>query len=141
MLLAGVLFCGPVKETTFPCRLLNDERYLRLVQNRSLPGGDAESFGIIKDAVYDLWSGPSGLDLAVAKALLAVRRILDSMTNCGAKWPVAASRLSSRSSPSSSTTLWIVTRSTCRGAEKRCQVYPQPDGKLMPACVYNCLRR
>ena len=26
-------------------------------------------------------------------------------------------------------------------ARKCCQVYPQPDGRLVPACVHNCLRR
>jgi len=26
-------------------------------------------------------------------------------------------------------------------ARKCCQVYPQPDGKLIPACIHNCLKR
>lgn len=122
-------------------RLLNDQRYLKLVQNRSLPGADADSFGIIKDAVYDLWSAPGELGEEPRKALQAVRQILDSFGQCGPK--CACGGVTPEQSIKSIFIHHFMDRHNfdLSRARKCCQVYPQPDGRLMPACVYNCLRR
>ena len=122
-------------------RLLSNDRYLQLVENRSLPGSDAGALDIIKDAIYELWAGPDGLDAGSRKALLAVRRILDSMTHCGPG--CGCGGVTAEQSIKSVFIHHFMDRHTfdLSRARKCCQVYPQPDGKLMPACVYNCLRR
>ena len=128
--------------TFVPIRqLLDTERYLDLLKNRALPGTDAESFALIQDAMYELWSGPAGLAPDSQKTLAAVRQLLDAI-NCGPRGPCSAIAATERSVKS----VFIhhfMDRHTfdLSRARKCCQVYPLADGRLMPACVYNCLRR
>lgn len=145
-------------------RLINADRYLRLIQNRALFGTDAESFRHVTDAVYDLWSGaatplprpkinletlecPPEESCACSqfiseKALKTIKNLLTSATASGGYSPQKAWRAGERAVKS----IFIhqfMDRHTfdLARARKCCQVYPQPDGSLMPACVYNCLKR
>jgi hypothetical protein len=123
-------------------RLVDTNRYLDIAQNRALFGTDADSFAAIKDAIYDLWSGPAALAPDSQKAIAAVKRLLTSIASAGAYCPGKAAALAERSIKS----VFIhhfMDRHTfdLSRARKCCQVYPQPDGRLIPACVYNCLRR
>ena len=123
-------------------QLLEVDRYLDLVQNRALVGTDAESFDRIRDAMYDLWSGPAGARPDSIKALRAMRRLLDEANGSG-RFSASAVAAAAEKSLKSIFIHHFMDRysfdlSRCR---KCCQVYPQPDGKLVPACVYNCLRR
>jgi 7,8-dihydro-6-hydroxymethylpterin dimethyltransferase len=145
-------------------QLVTADRYLRLIQNRALFGTDAESFRQITDAVYDLWSGAAAplprprirLDTIEAvpqescacspflseQALKTIRHLLVSATASGGYSPRKAWQVGARSVKS----IFIhqfMDRHTfdLSRARKCCQVYPQPDGRLMPACVYNCLKR
>jgi len=119
--------------------MIDAARYLDLIQNRALFGTDADSFGRITDAVYDLWSGPAALSPDSQKALAAIRRLLDEAAKGGysARQAVSVAERSVKS-------IFIHqfmdpdTFDLSR-ARKCCQVYPQPDGRLIPACVRNCL--
>jgi 7,8-dihydro-6-hydroxymethylpterin dimethyltransferase len=145
--------------------LVSSDRYLQLIQNRAIFGTDAESFRHVTGAVYDLWSGllaPPSAPVGQAsrlsacapgepcacsqfvsdKALKTIKNLLSSATASGGYTPAKAWRAGERSVKS----IFIhqfMDRHTfdLSRARKCCQVYPQPDGRLMPACVYNCLKR
>ncbi|MBI5384021.1 MAG: radical SAM protein [Verrucomicrobia bacterium] len=143
-------------------RLVNAERYLRLIQNRAIFGTDAESFREITDAVYDLWSAPPlprpRVNLATLecapeescacsqfvseKALQTIKHLLNAATATGGYSPKQAWAIGERSVKSIFVHQFM-DRDTfdLSRARKCCQVYPQPDGTLIPACVYNCLKR
>ncbi len=63
-------------------QMVNAERYMDLIQNRAIFGTDSESFQLITDAVYDLWSGPAALSPDSRKTLDAVRTT-DRLDHCG----------------------------------------------------------
>ena len=120
--------------------LVEADQYLCMIQNRGLLGTDAESFRRIQDAVYELWSGPAALAPDSQKALGAVRQLLASATSCGGYAPGRAFSAAERSIKS----IFIhqfMDRHTfdLSRVRKCCTVYPQPDGRLVPACVRNCL--
>lgn len=123
-------------------RMIEVERYLDLIRNRALFGTDEESFQQVTDAVYALWSGPAAMSPDSKKALAAVKRLLAQATSCGCYQPGQAWAAAERSVKS----IFIhqfMDRHTfdLSRARKCCQVYPQPDGRLVPACVFNCLKR
>jgi uncharacterized radical SAM superfamily Fe-S cluster-containing enzyme len=123
-------------------RLADVDRYLDMIQNRALFGTDAGSFQRVKEAVYELWSGPAALAPDSRKALAAVRGLLESIRCCGGFHP---SKVAAVVDPSIKSVFihHFMDRDTfdLARARKCCNVYPLPDGRLMPACVYNCLRR
>jgi 7,8-dihydro-6-hydroxymethylpterin dimethyltransferase len=123
-------------------KLFDADRYLDVLQNRAMLGTDGETYDQIRAAIYDLWSGPAGMAPDSSKALGAVRELLNriqtaGMCNCRAGVAAASGLLKS---------IFIhhfMDRHTfdLSRARKCCQVYPLADGRIMPACVYNCLRR
>lgn len=123
-------------------RFVQIDRYLDMVQNRAIFGADPESFEAAREAVYDLWSGPAALVPDSEKALAAARRLLESVCGCGGARSPAALTAAGRAIKS----IFIhhfMDRDTfdLSRARKCCNVYPLADGRMMPACVYNCLRR
>ncbi len=123
-------------------QMVNAEQYLDLIRNRAIFGTDEQSFRTVTDAVYELWSGPAALSPDSQKALQAVRRLLGAVTSCGCFQPGQAWAAAERSVKS----IFIhqfMDRHTfdLSRARKCCQVYPQADGRLVPACVFNCLKR
>ena len=145
-------------------QLVNADRYLRLIQNRALFGTDPESFRHITDAVYDLWSAPiaplprpkinlESVECAPEEscacsqfvsegALKTIKGLLNAATATGGFSPKKVWAIGERSVKS----IFIhqfMDRDTfdLSRARKCCQVYPQPDGTLIPACVRNCLKR
>lgn len=141
-------------------RVVSAERYLGLIQNRAIFGTDADSFQQVTDAVYDIWAGmpqlpgigqtlsDGGCGPSCAcnpflsdQALKAVRKLLTRAT-AGGYSPRKAMETGERSVKSIFIHQFMDpdTFDLAR-VRKCCQVYPQPDGKLMPACVFNNLRR
>lgn len=144
-------------------RLLSAERYLDLIQNRAIFGTDAESFHQVTDAVYDLWAGSDGSDgdaglgcetsgcapgaacacnpFLSEQALKTVKNLLSKAT-AGGYSPRKAFELGERSVKSIFIHQFMDADTfDLSRARKCCQVYPQPDGRLIPACVHNNLRR
>ena len=122
--------------------LVEVDRYLDLVQNRAIFGTDAESFAAITDAVYELWSGPAALSPDSKRALDAVRKLLRSVTGNGGYSPRQAMSVAERSIKSIFIHQFMDPDSfDLSRARKCCQVYPQPDGRMIPVCVHNCLKR
>lgn len=124
----------PVKE------LVSVDRYLDILQNRAILGTDPEGFEAVREAVYALWSGPSALAPDSRSALAAIRRLIESISCCGGFRPKVAMALVERSIKS----IFVhgfMDRHTfdLARARKCCNVYAQADGRLIPACVRNCL--
>jgi uncharacterized radical SAM superfamily Fe-S cluster-containing enzyme len=123
-------------------QMVNAERYMDLIQNRAIFGTDAENFQAITDAVYDLWSGPAALSPDSEKALNAVRRLIASMNSDGAYSPRRALNVAERSVKSIFIHQFMDPDTfDLSRARKCCQVYPQLDGRMIPVCVNNCLKR
>ena len=123
-------------------RLVAIDRYLDAIENRALFGTDAEGFDAVKAAVYDLWSGPAAMAPDSQRALGAIKRLL-ARVGSGAEYePRRAVRLAERSVKSIFVHAFMdpYTFDLAR-ARKCCNVYPRADGRLLPACIYNCLRR
>ena len=123
-------------------QMIDAERYLDLLQNRAMLGTDAESFSAITDAVYELWSGPAALSPDSQKALGAIRRLLACATACGGYSPHRALTVAERSVKSIFIHQFMDPGTfDLSRARKCCQIYPQLDGRLIPVCVHNCLKR
>jgi len=123
-------------------QMVNAERYLDLIQNRAIFGTDAESFQCVTDAVYELWSGPAALLPDSRKALDAIRKLLASATADGGYAPGKAIGVAERAVKSIFIHQFMDPETfDLSRARKCCQVYPQPDGRMIPVCVHNCLKR
>ncbi len=122
-------------------QMVDAERYMDLIQNRAIFGTDSDSFELITDAVYDLWSGPAALSPDSEKALQAVRHLLASTTANGGYSPRRALSVAERSVKSIFIHQFMDPDTfDLSRARKCCQVYPQLDGRMIPVCVRNCLR-
>jgi 7,8-dihydro-6-hydroxymethylpterin dimethyltransferase len=123
-------------------QMVDAERYMDLIQNRAIFGTDADSFQAVTDAVYDLWSGPAALSPDSEKALRAVRQLIDATTAAGGYSPRRALSVAERSVKSIFIHQFMDPDTfDLSRARKCCQVYPQPDGRVIPVCVHNCLKR
>ncbi len=123
-------------------QMVDAQRYMDLIQNRAIFGTDAQSFELATDAVYDLWSGPAALSPDSQKALSAVRRLIAATAGNGGYSPRKAMTVAERALKSIFIHQFMDPDSfDLSRARKCCQVYPQPDGRLIPACVYNCRQR
>jgi uncharacterized radical SAM superfamily Fe-S cluster-containing enzyme len=145
-------------------QMVSEQRYLELIHNRAIFGTDAQSFGLIVDSVYDLWSGavaplprptlnPDATACAPGSAcactqfpsdyaLKSIKHLMNLATEDGGYTPRKAMAAGERSVKSLFIHQFMDRDSfDLARARKCCQVYPQPDGRLMPACVYNCLKR
>jgi 7,8-dihydro-6-hydroxymethylpterin dimethyltransferase len=92
--------------------------------------------------VYELWSGPAALSPDSRKALDAIRKLLASATAEGGYSPGKAIGVAERAVKSMFIHQFMDPETfDLSRARKCCQVYPQLDGRLIPACVHNCLRR
>jgi len=116
-------------------------RYLDILQSRAIVGADADGFELVKDAVYDLWSGPAALAPDSRKALAAIKRLIESVQSGGYR-PKDALAIAERSMKSVFIHAFMDPHTfDLSRARKCCNVYPLPDGRCVPACVHNCLGR
>lgn len=121
------------------------DAYLDIIRNRTLFGTDPENFTKIEEAVYQLWSGPAALAPDSDKALKSVRNLLRQIQtgkSCGCFDPGRVLSVAEREVKSIFVHAFMdpgtfdLTR-----VRKCCQVYPQRDGRFVPACVHNVLGR
>jgi 7,8-dihydro-6-hydroxymethylpterin dimethyltransferase len=127
---------APIKQ------MVDADRYMDLIQNRAIFGTDFDSFQQITDAVYELWSGPAALSPDSQKALGAVRRLIASTTAGSGYSPRQALSVAERSVKSIFIHQFMDPGTfDLSRARKCCQVYPQSDGRMIPVCVHNSLRR
>jgi 7,8-dihydro-6-hydroxymethylpterin dimethyltransferase len=122
-------------------RLVDAAKWLDAITNRTVFGLDEEEHERMKDMIYDLWSGPAGAAPDSEAVMRTLRGILDEM---------AAGRFDARQA-------FSITERRVKSifihafqdadtfdlarARRCCNGYPQPDGRVMPACVHNVLGR
>lgn len=98
----------------------------------------------LREMIYELWSGPVGAVPDSEAILATLRRLLRDLSSpsCGCFNPRVAFTTMERAVKS----IFIhafqdADTFDLARARRCCQSYPQPDGKLIPACVHNVLRR
>jgi len=126
-------------------RLTDAATLMDSLSNRVVFGLDADESDRLKQMIYDLWSGPAGAVPESEEVLATLRSILKEMSSgssCACFDPKKAFTIAERKVKS----IFIHAfqdRQTfdLSRARRCCQAYPQPDGRVIPACVHNCLRR
>jgi uncharacterized radical SAM superfamily Fe-S cluster-containing enzyme len=125
-------------------RLTDAATLMDSLSNRVIFGLDPDEHERLKQMIYDLWSGPSGAVPESKAVLETLRNILKKMsqTSCGSFDPREAFTLAERKVKSIFIHAFQDAETFDLARVRRCcQAYPQPDGKLIPACVHNVLRR
>jgi hypothetical protein len=121
-------------------RLIEESVYLDVIKNQALLNTDLDTLARIKDALYTLWSS-SGMVPDRDAVLRTVKGLLLDLNTLGRGAPhgevlaLGVKRVKSIFIHS------FMDRSTFDLARvvKCCNHYPQPDGRLIPACVRNNL--
>jgi len=124
-------------------RLTDASTLMDSLSNRVIFGLDSGEYERLKQMIYDLWSGPSGVLPDREVVLATLHNILKKMSRSSSSFdPREAFTLVERKVKSifihsfqDAETFDMVRIRRC------CQAYPQPDGRLIPACVQNVLRR
>jgi 7,8-dihydro-6-hydroxymethylpterin dimethyltransferase len=120
-------------------KLLDASKWLDMLANRTVFGLDADEQQRIKDLIYDLWSGPVGAAPDSAAVMQTLRNILDEMAakqfNPRRAFSITERRIKSIfiHAFQDADTFDLARVRRC------CNAYPQPDGRLAPACVHNVL--
>ena len=122
-------------------RLVGASTLLDAVSNRTIFGLDPDEYERLQDLVYELWSGPAARAPDAEAVTRTLRGILRELS-CGCFDAQKAFTLAERRVKSvfihafqDADTFDLARARRC------CNAYPQPDGTLMPGCVYNVLRR
>lgn len=127
-------------------RLVDAATMLDAVANKVVFGLDASEHEQLRTLIYELWSGPAGAvpeSDAVLRTLKGILRELNapSGTSCGCFDPRRAFRLAERRVKSVFIHAFMDAGTFDLARLRRCcQAYPQPDGRLLPACSRNVLR-
>jgi hypothetical protein len=121
-------------------RILEPGAYLDVIANQALLGTDAATLERARESLYALWSA-SGQVPHQQAALATVRRLLLDLQALGPKPSHAATlKLGVRHVKSIFIHHFMDTLTfDLSRAVKCCNHYPQPDGRLIPACIRNCL--
>ncbi|MHC4258790.1 MAG: radical SAM protein [Planctomycetota bacterium] len=122
-------------------QLVDASKMMDSLANRTIFGLDSEEHDRLKDMIYEMWSGPSASAPDSEAVMNTLRTILDEVS-CSRFDPRRAFTLAERHIKSIFIHAFQDAENFDLSRVRRCcQAYPQPDGKLMPACVYNILRR
>ena len=122
-------------------RLVDASRMMDSLANRTIFGLDSEEHDNLKDMIYEMWSGPAGSAPDSEAVMKTLRAIMDEMS-CSCFDPRKAFTVAERRIKS----IFIhafqdVETFDLSRVRRCCQAYPQPDGRLIPICVHNVLRR
>ena len=124
-------------------RLVNAGTMMDSLANRVFFGLDAEEHERMKALVYERWSGPAGAVPDSDRILGTLRRVLRETSGraaCDCFDPRAAFAAGERRVKSVFIHAFQDAGTFDLDRVRRCcQAYPQPDGRLLPACVRNVL--
>jgi 7,8-dihydro-6-hydroxymethylpterin dimethyltransferase len=122
-------------------RLMEASKIMDTLANRTIFGLDGKEYETIKDLIYDLWSGPAGSVPDAEGVLRTLRSLMDKLS-CGCFDPRRTFTLAERKVKSIFIHAFQDARTFDLARVRRCcNAYPQSDGRLMPACVYNVYGR
>lgn len=127
-------------------RLVDASTFMESISNRPIFGLAADEYQKLKSMIYDLWSGPKGMVPDSDAVLATLQGLLREMSSgglaCGAFDPRKAFMTAEKKVKSVFIHAFQDVETFDLSRVRRCcQAYPQPDGRLMPACVHNVLRR
>lgn len=125
-------------------RLADASTMLDSVANKVVFGLDADEHARLKELVYELWSGPAGAVPESEQVLKTLKGILRAMNtpqpDCCGFDPRRAFRIAERRVKSVFIHAFMDADTFDLARLRRCcQAYPQPDGRLLPACARNVL--
>ena len=122
-------------------QLLGASWVMDTLANRAVFGLDEGEHDRVKDMIYELWSGPAGAAPDSETVMKTLRSILDELA--GVRFdPRQAFTVTERRIKSIFVHAFQDAETFDLDRVRRCcNAYPQPDGRMMPVCVYNVLRR
>jgi len=122
-------------------RLVDAATLLDSVANRVFFGLDSAEFQRLRELVYELWSAPAASVPDSEAVLNTVRDLLRHLSR-GCRDPRDTFRLGERRLKSIFIHAFQDAETFDLARARRCcNAYPQSDGRLMPACVYNAFHR
>ncbi|MCP4137378.1 MAG: radical SAM protein [bacterium] len=115
---------------------LGRDKFLEIIANRSLPGVDQNSYSILKERIYELWSAKDCC-ISHEKIIERIREVLREMSTTGFTSKNALSM-----GFDSMKAIYIHHFMDIHNFDfgrlmKCCNPYPQADGRLMPMCAQN----
>jgi len=120
-------------------QLIDASHMMDSLANRTIFGLDKEDTDTVKDLIYDIWSSPNNQDCDLDTVLKVLRQILDQMS-CSCFDPRKVLSVAERHVKSIFIHAFQDAETFDLSRVRRCcQAYPQPDGRLIPACVHNVL--
>ena len=122
-------------------QLVDAETLLDSLANRVVFGLDQSEHEKIKELIYDLWSGPAGTAPDSQKVLKTLKGILKEMSSCSFDPKKAFEQTERRIKSIFIHAFQDADTFDLARVRRCCQAYPQADGRLIPACVNNVLRR
>lgn len=122
-------------------QLVDASKMMDSLANRTVFGLDVDDQEPLRDMVYEIWSGPAGVAPDSKAVMTTLRSLIDEMS-CSCFDPRKAFTIAERHIKS----IFIhafqdVNNFDLSRVRRCCQAYPQPDGKLIPACVHNVIGR
>jgi uncharacterized radical SAM superfamily Fe-S cluster-containing enzyme len=122
-------------------QLVDASRMMDSLANRTVFGLDSHEQENLKDLIYEMWSGPAGTAPDSEAVMKTLRSILDEITSSSFD-PRRAFTIAEKHIKSIFVHAFQDAETFDISRVRRCcQAYPQPDGKLIPACVHNVLGR
>jgi len=122
-------------------QLVEASKMMDSLANRTVFGLDVDDQEHLRDMVYEIWSGPAAAAPDSEAVMTTLRSLIDEMS-CSCFDPRKAFTIAERHIKS----IFIhafqdVNNFDLARVRRCCQAYPQPDGKLIPACVHNVIGR
>ena len=122
-------------------RVVEADQMLDAVSNRVFFGLDASDQDRLQQLVYDLWSGPKASAPDSEAALRTIRGILRRTTRGPFSARAAFSAAERRVKSIFIHAFQDADTFDLARVRRCCNAYPQPDGRLIPACVHNVMGR
>jgi uncharacterized radical SAM superfamily Fe-S cluster-containing enzyme len=122
-------------------QLVEPSQLMDMMANKTIFGLDDKERQRMKDMIYDLWSGSADTAPCACTVMKTLRNILDEMNRSDFQ-PRQAFMLGQRHMKS--IFIHAFQDADCfdlSRVRRCCQGYPQPDGRIIPACVHNVLGR
>lgn len=125
-------------------RLTDAATMMDSLANRMFFGLAPDEHERLKHLIYELWSGPAGAVPDSPAVLATLRRLMREISACNCEG--FNPRRSFASMERSVKSIFIhafqdADTFDLARVRRCCQSYPQPDGTIIPACVFNVLRR
>ena len=111
------------------------------LSNRVIFGLDPNEHQRLKQMIYDLWSGPAASAPDSEAVIETLRGILRQMSRVRFDARTAFTLAERRAKSIFIHAFQDAETFDLARVRRCCQAYPQPDGRFIPACVHNVLRR